>query len=41
MGPLDYQDGTVFLKKGEVATDKQIWYLQQLLKGMTGQSSPK
>ncbi len=40
-GPLDYQDGSVFLKKGETANDKQIWYLKQLLKGMTGQSSPK
>jgi simple sugar transport system substrate-binding protein len=40
-GPLYYQDGSVFLKAGEVATDKQIWYMQQLLKGMLGQSSAK
>jgi len=40
-GPLYYQDGTVFLKDGEVATDKQIWYMKQLLKGMGGQSSAK
>jgi simple sugar transport system substrate-binding protein len=40
-GPLYYQDGTVFLKDGEVATDKQIWYIKQLLKGMGGQSSAK
>lgn len=40
-GPLNYQDGSVFLKKGETATDKQIWYLKQLLQGMAGQSSPK
>lgn len=40
-GPLNYQDGTVFLKKGESATDKQIWYLEQLLEGITGQSSAK
>jgi len=40
-GPLNYQDGSVFLKDGEVATDKQIWYMEQLLDGMTGQSSAK
>jgi len=31
VGPLNYQDGSVFLKKGEKATDQQIWYLPQLL----------
>jgi simple sugar transport system substrate-binding protein len=35
-GPLKFQDGSVFLKEGEKATDKQIWYLPQLLEGMTG-----
>ncbi len=40
-GPLNYQDGSVFLKKGETATDQQIWYLKQLLQGMDGQSSAK
>ena len=40
-GPLYYQDGTVFLKKGQVAADKQIWYMKQLLKGMSGQSGAK
>jgi simple sugar transport system substrate-binding protein len=40
-GPLFYQDGTLFLKDGEVATDKKIWYMKQLLKGMSGQSSAK
>ncbi|MDD3313448.1 BMP family ABC transporter substrate-binding protein [Pseudodesulfovibrio sp.] len=40
-GPLNYQDGSVFLKAGETATDKQIWYLEQLLQGMEGLSSPK
>ncbi len=40
-GPLYYQDGSIFLKDGEIATDKQIWYMEQLLKGMTGQSSAK
>ncbi|MBW1955156.1 MAG: BMP family ABC transporter substrate-binding protein [Deltaproteobacteria bacterium] len=38
-GPLFYQDGSIFLKEGEVATDAQIWYMKQLLKGMTGASS--
>jgi simple sugar transport system substrate-binding protein len=40
-GPLNYQDGSVFLKDGEAATDKQIWYMEQLLAGMEGQSSAK
>jgi basic membrane protein A and related proteins len=40
-GPLNYQDGTPFLKAGEIATDKQIWYMHQLLDGMDGQSSAK
>ncbi len=40
-GPLFYQDGSIFLKDGEVASDKQVWYMKQLLKGMSGQSSAK
>lgn len=40
-GPLKYQDGTTFLKKGETATDNQIWYLKQFLNGMDGQSQIK
>jgi simple sugar transport system substrate-binding protein len=40
-GPLFYQDGKTFVKAGETATDKQIWYMEQLLQGMTGQSSAK
>jgi simple sugar transport system substrate-binding protein len=40
-GPLNYQDGSVFLKSGQKATDEQIWYLPQLLQGMSGQSSAK
>lgn len=40
-GPLNYQDGSVFLKDGEKATDKQIWSMEQLLEGMEGQSSAK
>lgn len=37
-GPLNYQDGTPFLKAGETATDQQIWYMPQLLAGMQGPS---
>jgi len=40
-GPLNYQDGTPFLKDGETASDEQVWSLQQLLQGMEGQSSAK
>ncbi len=39
-GPLNYQDGSVFLKDGETATDFQVWYLPLLLEGMEGQSVP-
>lgn len=38
-GPLDYQDGKPYLKAGEKATEKQVWYMEQLLKGMEGASS--
>lgn len=37
-GPINLQDGTAYLKSGEVATDQQIWYLPQLLQGMLGKS---
>ncbi len=37
-GPLNFQDKSVFLKKGATATDKQIWNLPQLLEGMEGAS---
>jgi simple sugar transport system substrate-binding protein len=40
-GPLYYQDGSTYLKAGQVASDKEIWYMKQLLKGMSGQSSAK
>jgi basic membrane protein A and related proteins len=40
-GPLYYQDGSLFLKDNEIASDKQIWYMKQLLKGMSGQSGAK
>lgn len=38
VGPLNYQDGTPYLADGEVATDEQVWYMQQLLEGMEGPS---
>jgi simple sugar transport system substrate-binding protein len=38
-GPMNLQDGTVYLKDGEVATDQQIWYAPQLLEGMLGKSN--
>jgi simple sugar transport system substrate-binding protein len=40
-GPLAYQDGSSFVKEGELATDQQIWYMEQLLRGMTGPSKAK
>jgi simple sugar transport system substrate-binding protein len=39
-GPLNYQDGTPWLGDGEVATDFQVWYTEQLLEGMIGASAP-
>ena len=41
VGPINYQDGSPFLKAGEKATDQQIWYMEQLLEGMDGASSAK
>jgi simple sugar transport system substrate-binding protein len=38
VGPLNFQDGSVYLKAGEQAEDKAIWYLPQLLQGMEGAS---
>jgi len=38
-GPLNFQDGSVFLAGGEEATEQQIWYTTQLLEGVTGASS--
>ncbi|MFN5367952.1 MAG: BMP family protein [Roseiflexaceae bacterium] len=37
-GPIVLQDGSEYLAAGVVATDEQIWYMPQLLDGMTGQS---
>jgi simple sugar transport system substrate-binding protein len=37
-GPMNLQDGTVYLADGVAATDFEIWYLPQLLQGMEGLS---
>ena len=37
-GPIKLQDGTSYIDDGKDATDPQIWYLPQLLQGMTGAS---
>jgi simple sugar transport system substrate-binding protein len=37
-GPLNFQDGSSYLKAGQVATDLQVWYMPQLLQGMEGSS---
>jgi simple sugar transport system substrate-binding protein len=37
-GPINLQDGTAYIADGQAATDPQIWYLPQLLEGMTGAS---
>ncbi|MBD2077521.1 BMP family ABC transporter substrate-binding protein [Phormidium sp. FACHB-592] len=37
-GPLNFQDGSAYLKAGETATEQQIWYMPQLLAGMEGSS---
>jgi len=37
-GPLNWQDGSVYLPAGQTATDQQIWYSGQLLQGITGAS---
>jgi simple sugar transport system substrate-binding protein len=38
-GPLNWQDGSMFLGAGEVADDVGLWYQTQLLEGMEGASS--
>ncbi len=37
-GPINLQDGSVYLADGVVGTDQEVWYLPQLLEGMEGQS---
>jgi simple sugar transport system substrate-binding protein len=38
-GPLNYQDGSVWLAEGEVADDFEVWYTEQLLEGIVGASA--
>jgi simple sugar transport system substrate-binding protein len=38
VGPLNWQDGSVYLTAGQEATDAQIWYSPQLLQGIQGAS---
>lgn len=38
VGPLNWQDGTPWLKAGEVATEEAIWNSPQLLQGIIGPS---
>ncbi len=40
-GPLFYQDGTEFVPAGRTATDRELWYCPQLLRGMQGKSGAK
>ena len=40
-GPLNYQNGKSFVKAGQTANKKQIWYMEQLLEGMDGESTAK
>jgi simple sugar transport system substrate-binding protein len=37
-GPINLQDGTEYVAAGATASDEDIWYLPQLLEGMTGPS---
>jgi simple sugar transport system substrate-binding protein len=37
-GPINLQDGTEYVPAGEVASDQDVWYLPQLLEGMSGSS---
>ena len=39
VGPLNNQDGSVWLADGEKATDFQVWYTEQLLEGIVGASA--
>ena len=38
-GPLNYQDGSEYLADGATASDEQIWYTEQLLEGIVGESA--
>ena len=38
-GPIVLQDGSTYVPAGQTITDKQLWYMPQLLQGMTGSSA--
>jgi simple sugar transport system substrate-binding protein len=40
-GPLNYQDGKPFVPAGQTASDKQIWFMEQLLEGIDSQPIQK
>jgi simple sugar transport system substrate-binding protein len=40
-GPLSYLDGKQFVSAGQTASDKQVWYMEQLLLGMDVVGTPK
>jgi simple sugar transport system substrate-binding protein len=37
-GPIFLQDGSEYVPAGSIASDEQVWYLPQLILGMTGPS---
>ena len=37
-GPLNFEDGSVYLAEGQEASDLEIWYTPQLLEGINGSS---
>ena len=37
-GPLYLQDGSLYVDAGKVATEDEVWYMPQLLRGMEGAS---
>ena len=37
-GPINLQDGTEYIPAGRAATESEIWYLPQLVEGVTGAS---
>ncbi len=39
VGPLNLQDGTVLAEEGELVPPVDVWYLEQLLEGMIGDSA--
>jgi simple sugar transport system substrate-binding protein len=38
VGPLNFQDGSQFLADGETATESEVWYMPDLLEGMSGEA---